>query len=189
MEIKNIEWVDTSKLTKFKYTCGYCSSFVAPDRGYYGNKSKICICPYCSQPTYFDSVSRQTPGRSYGNSISSLPEDIGKIYNEARICITISAHTASAMLCRKLLMNIAVHKGAKEGLSFLDYVKFLDENSYILSDGKEWVDYIRKGGNDANHKICLVEKKDAKILLEFCEMLLKLVFEFPKKLEKLKGNN
>ena len=41
-------------------------------------------------------------------------------------------------------MNIAVAKGAPEGLSFIKYVEYLSENNYVPPDGKEWVDHIRK---------------------------------------------
>ena len=83
---------------------------------------------------------------------------------------------------RKLLMHIAVEQGAEEGKSFVSYVEFLDENHWIPPNGKEWVDAIRKGGNEANHEIVVATEDDAKQLLDFVEMLLKFVYEFPSKL-------
>ena len=43
------------------------------------------------------------------------------------------------------------------------------------------VDHIRKKGNEANHEIVLMEKEDAEDLLVFSEMLLKFIYEFPKR--------
>ncbi len=45
-----------------------------------------------------------------------------------------------------------------------------------------WVDHIRERGNEANHEITIMSADDAQSLIQFTEMLLKLVFEFPKKM-------
>jgi hypothetical protein len=76
-------------------------------------------------------------------------------------------------------MHIAVDKGAKEDLSFLGYVEYLDEKHFIPPDGKTWVDEIRKTGNQANHEIIIMTKDDAIKLLTFTEMLLRFIYEFP----------
>jgi hypothetical protein len=78
-------------------------------------------------------------------------------------------------------MHIAVQKGAKQGDSFVNYVEYLAAQGYIPPDGKIWVDYIRQKGNEANHEINLMNEQDAQALIAFVEMLLKLVYEFPKK--------
>ena len=81
-------------------------------------------------------------------------------------------------------MNIAVSKGAKEGLSFYDYVDFLSDENYIPPNGKGWVDHIRKKGNDATHEISIMEQEDAKELIDFAEMLLKFIYEFPESIKR-----
>jgi hypothetical protein len=78
-------------------------------------------------------------------------------------------------------MHSAVSKGAAEGQSFLQYVEFLSQKGYVPPDGKGWVDHIRERGNEANHEIKIMSVDDAQSLIQFTEMLLKLVFEFPKK--------
>jgi hypothetical protein len=78
-----------------------------------------------------------------------------------------------------MLMNIAVHQGAKEGLKFIEYVNYLSDNGFIPPNGKHWVDHIRKKGNEATHEIALMKETDAKELLVFTEMLLKFIYEFP----------
>lgn len=85
---------------------------------------------------------------------------------------------------RKLLMHIAVEQGADEGKSFMSYVGYLDENHWIPPNGRGWVDAIRKNGNEAAHEIVIAAEDDAKLLLDFVEMLLKFVYEFPAKCEK-----
>lgn len=83
------------------------------------------------------------------------------------------------MCCRKLLMNISVSEGAKEGASFGQYVTYLEENNYIPPNGKKWVDSIRKLGNEANHKIEFKTPKEAERILKFTEMLLRFIYEMP----------
>lgn len=78
-------------------------------------------------------------------------------------------------------MHIAVAKGAKAGESFISYVEFLSSENYIPRDAKSWVDEIRETGNEANHEIVIMTKKQAEDLLSFVAMILKLVYEFPSK--------
>jgi hypothetical protein len=91
----------------------------------------------------------------------------------------VNAYTASILCSRKLLMNIAVSKGAAEGLKFIQYVDYLADNGYLPPDGKQWVDEIRKIGNVATHEINIMNRADAEELLIFLGMLLKFIYEFP----------
>jgi Domain of unknown function (DUF4145) len=89
--------------------------------------------------------------------------------------MTVNSFTSAVLTCRKLLMHIAVEKGAPTGQSFLEYVEYLAEKHYVPPDGKGWVDHIRTKGNEANHVIKIMSSDDAKDLIEFSEMLLKFV--------------
>ncbi len=90
-----------------------------------------------------------------------------------------NCYTATVLICRKMLMNIAVNQGAGEGLKFIEYVNYLAEQGYIPPNGRHWVDHIRKKGNEANHEITSMNQEDGKDLLIFIEMLLKFIYEFP----------
>ena len=59
--------------------------------------------------------------------------------------------------------------------------EYLSDKNYVPPDGKGWVDYIRQKGNEANHEIVLMTKEDAEDLINFSEMLLRFVYEFPSK--------
>jgi len=76
-------------------------------------------------------------------------------------------------------MHIAVEKGATAGSAFMYYVEHLLDNHYISPNAREWVDYIRKKGNEANHEIIVMKREDAEVLVAFVEMLLKVIYEFP----------
>ena len=58
-------------------------------------------------------------------------------------------------------------------------MNYLDDNSFIPPNGKEWVDSIRKLGNEANHKIDFKTKDDAQLIITFTEMLLRFIYEMP----------
>jgi len=106
-------------------------------------------------------------------------EGVARLYAEARNATSANAFTAAVMCCRKLLMHIAVDKNADQGESFEYYVGYLADHHYVPPDATNWVDRIRTKGNEANHEIRIMKQTDAADLLSFCEMLLKLIYEFP----------
>ena len=188
-------WGNQTSFTGTSYTCGYCSSLSGPSIGYkclnqdhrgsYITTAVIYICPNCKKPTFVDkTTSQQTPGIIIGEEVMYLPTDISQLYNEARNCISVNAFTSSVLSCRKLLMNIAVSKGAKPGESFVSYVKYLEENHFIPPNSRGWVDHIRSKGNEATHEINSMNKEDAIELLEFAEMLLRFIYEMPGRMSK-----
>lgn len=166
------------------YQCGYCNAKVAPSYGYSANEkltgstSYLYICPNCTHVTYLSTFTGQIPGNVFGNQIEQIPDkNIENLYNEVRRCFSIGAFTASSMIARKILMNVAVTNGAKENLSFVAYVDYLEANGWVPPNGKKWVDQIRKKGNEANHEINLIGEEDTKQIIKFLEMLLKFMFE------------
>lgn len=188
-------WNQIGTHTSIKYTCGYCGQPLASEKGYFATRADnnsvgafIYICHHCSKPTFFDlSNGSQTPGASFGNDVSNIDDKgVLDLYDEARKSFSVNAFTASVLSCRKLLMHVAVSKGAAEGLKFIEYVEYLANNNYIPPDAKDWVDHIRSKGNEANHEITIMKKEDAEDLINFSEMLLKLVYEFPGNIKKKK---
>ncbi len=173
------------------YVCGYCGESLASDKGYYATviagtsggtirSAYIYICHRCKKPTFFESDKEQTPGPAFGGSVEDIPSDeVAALYDEARNCMKVNAHTAAVMCCRKLLMNIAVARGAKKGLNFYEYVNYLSDQGFVPPDGKEWVDLIRKKGNEATHEIAVMDREDAEDLITFSEMLLRFIYEYP----------
>lgn len=190
-------WEASKKaVSDYEYNCGYCGILVGPSMRYacstttsqkretttYGN---ILLCPKCNKPTFIrNNPKEHVPGPMVGEKLEHLPQDIENLYNEARSCISVNAYTSSVLSCRKLLMNISVAKGAPPGKKFIEYVNFLDEKHFTPPDSKEWVDHIRKMGNEATHDIPSIEKEDAIELLGFTEMLLRFVYEMPGKMQK-----
>jgi hypothetical protein len=182
------KWHQTSTLYSKSFTCGHCGNSLASNVGYKrgeyeegsGNTTaNIFICHHCFKPTFFEGT-EQTPGIRTGNDVYGI-DDVGveTLYKEARDSYSKNAYTSTVLACRKLLMHIAVSKGAAEGKSFVEYVEFLSSKGYVPPDAKGWVDHIRTKGNEANHEIVIMSEEEAKDLIAFVEMLLKLIFEFP----------
>jgi hypothetical protein len=180
-----MSWPNIQTFGPKEYTCGYCGKQISSEKAYSSGVGNIYICYACAKPTYFDNEQKQTPGALFGDQVSDIPDSaVAALYDEARKSIGTGAYTSAVLTSRKLLMHIAVSKGAKEGKSFLEYVEYLAEKNYIPPDAKGWVDHIRAKGNEANHEIVIMNEEDAKDLVSFIEMLLKIIYEFPASIQR-----
>jgi len=188
--MSTLEWDRLDSLESKSYKCSYCYNLISSDKGYRSIErlsanrgiagGMIYICHHCKMPTFFyhDVI---IPGELVGDEVKHLPKEIEDVYNEARRCVTVNAYTGSVMLCRKLLMNIAVQKGAAPNQPFAAYVDYLCDNGYVSGDNKVWADLVRNKGNDANHEIPKMILQDAEELIGFLELVLKSIYEFPEK--------
>ncbi len=190
MSNARFHWRQASEIGARTYVCGHCGSSLSSNDGYTkaanadgsgGNIGFIYICHHCNKPTYFEGIV-QIPGSRHGDDVEGITDcGVESLYKEARDAYSQNAYTASVLSCRKLLMHVAISKGAKVGLKFIEYVEYLSNENYIPRDAKAWVDQIRSTGNEANHEIVIMTEQQAKDLLSFVSMLLKLVYEFPSK--------
>ncbi len=185
-----LTWINVMGVGPRGYVCSYCNHRVGPALGWAGQDPNrqnqqcfIYVCSFCGSPTYFDTIGGQYPGAPFGNSVADVPPNVGALYAETRNCMKVNSFTSAVLTCRKLLMHIAVEKGAPAGNSFMEYVEYLSQKGYIPPHGKGWVDYIRTKGNEANHEINIMTSIDAADLITFSEMLLKFIYEFPAKVQ------
>jgi hypothetical protein len=95
--------------------------------------------------------------------------------------MSVQGHTAAALLCRKILMHVAVEKKANPNQTFVEYVDFLASQHIIPAGSKAWVDHIRTRPNLENHEVVIINRDEAEGLIKFTEMLLKIVYEYPAK--------
>lgn len=179
-------WQGITNIPAKRYVCGFCGADVAPVSGWTAivertsTRTSIAVCHLCTRPTFFDFDGSQTPGVPFGDSIKDIDDaSVKALYEEARRATSASCFTSAVLACRKLLMHIAVAKGAQPGTTFISYVEHLSSQGYVPPDAKAWVDHIRTKSNEANHEIALMTSEDARELLEFTGMLLQLVYEFP----------
>ena len=175
------DWKNLQGIPKKQFVCGHCGSLVGQQHGYgSGNaEAQIYICTFCNRPTFFER-GEATPGAPFGEAVRHVgDEGVLALYEEARRCTATNAHTAAVLACRKILMHVAVSKGADEHKTFKEYVEYLGENYHIPKGSEPWVAYIKDKANEANHEIAVSDEKTAQRLLKFTGMLLKLVYEFP----------
>lgn len=174
-------WYSLDSLESLSFRCGYCSNDVASEKGWWAahDAARIRICPHCNAPTFFSAQNEQWPGPMVGEDVPSLPDDVRAAYDEARSAITVNAFTGTVMICRKILMHVAVDKGAKTNQSFQRYVGWLAEEHYVPKGGEVWLSYIKDRGNEANHEIPHMTYEDATALIQFREALLRNVYSLP----------
>lgn len=184
-------WEGAQNLDRVRYTCGYCGTDTTPAYGWKtanlsGLFGFVGICTSCNRPSFIirrgGDIENATPSVAMGKEVEGLPNPIHELYYEARASTSAAAYTAAVLTCRKILMHIAVEKGADEGKSFLGYVNYLSDEGYIPREGIGRVDYIRTRSNEANHEIVVMSDEDAETLITFTEMLLRLVYEFKNRL-------
>ena len=146
-DLAQYDWPHGHRIAKRAFVCSYCSRHVASDKGLALVKnSRLAdadieeikmvlggsyICPNCKGATFIIPDGRHFPSPVLGESVGSVPSEMNTLYEEARRCKSRNCYTATALLCRKMLMNIAVENGAKEGLSFVNYVDYLVEENHI----------------------------------------------------------
>jgi hypothetical protein len=191
-ETTQMNWYKAQTLPSKSFSCGYCGDKVSSEKGLkvgtHGDgsgqqKAAMYICPSCNGSVFITPENKILPQPIMGNKVDHVPNELSELYDEARKCTGQGCFTASVLICRKILMNIAVNQGADEGKRFIEYVNYLAEQGFIPPNGRQWVDHIRTKGNEATHEIRLMSNTDAKELLIFAEMLLKFVYEFPSMIE------
>lgn len=194
------EWQGVVTRWGITYTCGYCDSYVSSNVGFFSvgevhqqpdrHPCEIRLCPGCKHPTAFfwemegDEPDWQVPTGQSSDDLDELqeyvPEEVVGLYGEALRSMEADAPTAAVLACRKILMHVAVDKGANEGTTFIAYVKHLAEQGWLPPDGQRWVDHIREKSNEANHKIVIMDEDEAERLCKFVGMLLRFVYVMPK---------
>lgn len=183
-----ITWQNVPTLSSKSFKCGHCNQSVASEKWWRSNSSPyahIYLCHYCGKPSFIDGNWNKTPGTIFGNDVLDIDNKLVEaLYREARECTWANAFTATVLACRKLLMHIAVDKWAAQWKKFIEYVQYLSDQNYVPPWAKDRVDHIRHKGNEANHEIVIMSSEDAKDLLSFIEMILKLVYEFPANIKK-----
>ena len=162
----------------YQHKCGHCGLDVAGIVvASYSEKFIQWIgCPACNKGSVVNN-NVITPTPFLGDDIQGLKDPIKDAYLEARKSLSSQSNTACVLMCRKILMNVAVDKGATQGKQFVDYVEYLVKQGHITPTMREWVDKIRKLGNDATHEIPSPDDETTSNALIFTTLLLKNVYE------------
>ncbi len=182
-----INWNGVQSARSRNYRCAYCGNGIASDKGWFAaGNGEIRLCPHCLFPTFFglaaDGKSPLViPAPPPGRPVAGLPVDVGRLYEEARQSAAAGAYTASVLVCRKMIVDLAVDQGDKyeREKRFGPYVEFLANKILAPSQSTEWLDRIREQGNKATHELGVMGEQDALLLLTFMDLILRILYEFP----------
>ncbi|SDJ68374.1 DUF4145 domain-containing protein [Alkalibacterium thalassium] len=185
-------WKGDNYMKQNDFTCGYCNRHTSSNTGLmlYDNPGSsdqhfnhgVYVCTYCNMPTFLWR-DIQVPGNKFGNPVTGVSDTVSQLYDEARKAFSVNSYTAVLLVCRKLLMHIAVELGAETDKNFLYYVNFLRDENFITAKSDKWVDAIRKYGNQATHEVNIATREEAERIIKFTEMILKTNFEYPAMME------
>lgn len=167
--------------------CGHCGRPVAAtvvQRGdsVRGAHPKIAwlLCPSCENGSVMAAEGAVWPAALAGGSVANLPEDVAQAWREARTTHGVAAHTASEMMCRKILMHLAVDvAGSKAGGTFKQFIEDLEKAGHIGPALRPSVEKVKDRGNAANHDLPASTEQDSLVTLTITEHLLRGIYEIP----------
>lgn len=166
----------------FSYACGHCGravsgAVVAYTTNGRGGAVRWLQCSACHDASVQTEYGTIYPPIPFGPKIDGLPPDVEAAFSEVRRCLGVKADTAAEGMCRKILMHIAVDKGAAEGKPFAFYLDYLAEQGYVTPPMKGWVNLIREHGNESQHRLRPPDRKRAEGTAMFTAQLLRTVYE------------
>jgi hypothetical protein len=175
------------RMAVWSITCGTCgrdisAEIVAPvPPPPPGNKTTRWLrCPNCAEGSVSTRDGAVYPPAPAGRSVKSLPPDVASAWQEARLAHSVAAYTASEIMCRKILMHLAVDKAnAQAGTSFVSYIDALENAGFITAGLKPVIDQIRTRGNIANHDLPSSSEQESLTTLTITEHLLEAMYELP----------
>lgn len=163
-------------------TCGWCGRSVGTADTAHDQSAKIQAlrCPACKKGSVWNEGEAVFPIHVPGPGVQHLPGDVEQAWKEARATFGAGAFTASEIMCRKILMHLAVDRCAvAEGEPFVAYVDALEGAGYITTGLKSVVDSIRVRGNRANHDLAASTEDEAMTTLSIVEHMLRSLYELP----------
>ena len=150
----------------------------AADQGIARSEALWLKCPHCGEPNIRMSDGRMYPPSIGVSLVNGLPPDVENAWRDARTDHATAAYTASEMMCRKILMHLAVNVAkSPAGLPFVQYVQDLEDKGYILPGLRTRVDAIRDRGNAANRELPASTEPQSCETLQVTEFLLKGAYE------------
>jgi len=140
----------------------------------------IGICNYCKRPVLVHNEGDTVyPYPLPSPSDEKIPEDIRKDLDEAKMCFSVGAYRACAVMARRAMQSSCIDKGSSKN-KLVDQLQELADNGIITKDLKKWADVVRWVGNDAAHPGNEeVFQEDAKDILNLAEQFLHVVYVAP----------
>ena len=151
-------------------------------------------CPLCLKGMVLND-GQVSPGVMPHHEPMGMPPDESAIWNEARACLSVGANSAAVLLCRKLLLHIAVSEGlpAKNekdrAPTFAACVDHLIDEGVVSARMRKWVEKVKDIGNDATHELTPITAQQAAEISTFTLQLLVLAYEMDARLAQEIGSH
>lgn len=141
----------------------------------------IGICNHCKNPVLVHNDGDVVyPSPLPSPSDENIPNDIRKDLDEAKMCFSVGAYRACAVIARRAIQSSCINKGCSSKKNLADQLQELLNNGIITKDLKEWADVVRWVGNDAAHPNNEeVSQEDADDILRLAEHFLHVMFVAP----------
>jgi hypothetical protein len=164
----------------FPWYCGWCGNGVAANPSFQNEGGLVLTCPQCGKLSVLDESGKVNPPPRTHARVGHLPADVAAAWDEAVSASGAGAYTASEIMCRKILMHVAVDVAASTpGKTFVQYIDDLEKAGYIPTGLKTKIDEIRSRGNIANHDLPASVAADAEKTLSVTRHLLVSIYELP----------
>ncbi len=149
----------------------------------------IGICNGCNSPVLVrNSGDVVYPATLPSSTDELIPEDIRTSLIEAKLCKSVGAIRAAAVMARRCVQCACINKGASTKASLVDQIAQLRTDGKITEDIKAWADGVRWIGNDAAHVNAYeVTEQDAEDVLQLAEQMLHVLYVAPAKALDLKN--
>ena len=123
----------------------------------------IGICNNCKELCLvYDNRVRVYPHPLPSPTDERIPEELRKDLDEAKICYSVGAYRACAVLARIVVQVCCINKEADKSKKLYQQIEELYESRVITEDIKSWATVIRWIGNDAAHpRSNIVDKEEA----------------------------
>lgn len=164
-------------------TCGHCTRGIAAQvvfsSGGIEGRNLWLRCPSCGGPSVkADNI--VYPTAPAGSAVPNLSPEVERAWREVRTAHAVAAYTAAEIMCRKILMHIAVDKASSApNKRFVEYVEDLDTAGYISTGLKVAVTKVKDRGNFANHELPASTEQDSLTTMAITEYLLRGMYELP----------
>ena len=120
--------------------------------------------------------------------VPDAPDDINSDLWEAQICVSVNAHKATVVMCRRVLEQLCDDQGA-QGNTLYEKISDLQSRGSISETDEKLFNTIRYFGNYGAHPtqdlLGEVSKKDSDLVLGVTIHLVRHIYEIPKIIETL----
>lgn len=116
----------------------------------------------------------------------AVPKPLRDSYDEAQRCMSVNAHTAAALIARRVVEGICAEHSAK-GRTLAAKLDDLKARQVLDARLHEWSSLVKDIGNEGAHETTgLVTRRDAQEVLKFVEALLDYLYVFRERYDAFK---